>query len=62
MLESGGLLFQHGDVIRFFFFCCCRKPIEASKKDSQPTDTQPKLETLIEESGSTLSHHCIAVH
>ncbi|XP_039548114.1 adenylate kinase 9-like isoform X2 [Pimephales promelas] len=38
------------------------KPIEASKKDSQPTDTQPKLETLIEESGSTLSHHCIAVH
>jgi len=20
MLESGGLLFQHGDVIRFFFF------------------------------------------
>ncbi|KAG1963767.1 adenylate kinase 9 [Pimephales promelas] len=29
------------------------KPIEASKKESQPTDTQPKLETLIEESESS---------
>ncbi|KAK7133640.1 hypothetical protein R3I94_015495 [Phoxinus phoxinus] len=29
------------------------KPTEASKKDSQPIDTQPKLETLIEESESS---------
>ncbi|XP_067273783.1 adenylate kinase 9 [Pseudorasbora parva] len=29
------------------------KPIEASNKDSQPVDTQPKLETLIEESESS---------